>query len=104
MSGEEGLLTTQVCQYLGIKRSNLSHISSRQSLSMLTLSQQNRNQLRIQGLIKAVGIPPKFLPRDSVKALVKIVNTPEAWTINKAGLYLSIGSHSKTSPRASNDV
>ncbi len=64
---------------------------------MLTLSLHQRREIRDKNLINIKDTVSKFVPKDTIKELARIVNTPEAWAINKAGLYPSIGSHSKTS-------
>jgi hypothetical protein len=81
MGEEEGLLSTQVCDVLGITPQNFNQVVKRNNLMLSTLSLKPRSELVKNGLISKSDYSSRFVPKASVQALVKIVNTPEAWAV-----------------------
>ena len=84
MGEHEGLLTTQIASALGVTTQNIYHIIRRESLDSVTMSHTVLASLQDHRIInQRIGIynAPNFLPRPTIEALVKIVNTPEAWAL-----------------------
>ena len=75
----DGMLKPDVAELLGVSQPNLAQISKRHGLHFVTLSYETKTTLRNDNVIKAKGRAPSFIPQDVIDALVKIVNTDEAW-------------------------
>ena len=81
INGQDGMTLPEVEKCLGVSRQNIHQLIKIHDLIMSTIDLQNAQVLRLQGVIPIRGRAPNFLPRETVKALVKLVNTPEAWNI-----------------------
>lgn len=81
LNGQEGMMLPELAKVLGIGRDTLSYHCRRNNLSMTSVARQTQQHFRKIGIIPMEGRSPSFLPRETVEALVKLVGTPEAWSI-----------------------
>lgn len=81
INGREGMTLPEVERILGVSRQNVHQLVKTHGLILSTLDSQNAQVLRLKGIIPMRGRTPNFLPQETVKSLVKLINTPEAWAI-----------------------
>ena len=81
MDGGEYFLQTDAAVLLGLTATGLRSILDDNNLSSVRMADETIEFLRTRSVIAKTGRPPQLLPRDTMDALVKIVNTTEAWAI-----------------------
>lgn len=80
MGDAEGMFVPEVAKLLNVESVTIrSHISNH-NLCVDVFSGQILDSAKERGLVSKMVRSINLLPRDTVKALVKIVNTPEAWS------------------------
>ncbi len=83
LNGQEGMLLSEVARVLGVSRSTIQQTVRNRGLLMISPTNQQIRDLRHNNVVSMKARSSNFLPRATVEAIVKIVDTPEAWTINK---------------------
>lgn len=81
MGTDELFLQKDAAVLLGVDVSNIKHIIARNNLVSVTPSHEQKEYLAKTNVISKKDHQSKLLPRDTMDALVKIVNTTEAWAI-----------------------
>ncbi len=81
MDSEEGLLLTEVASVFGIKEATTWNHIKNHDLCSLMISRNKLKNLKEQGIINAKANRVAFLPKDTIRKLAKIINTPKAWEI-----------------------
>lgn len=81
MGTEELFLQKDAAVLLGVSVANVSQIATRNKLLILTMSEEQKEYLTKTNVIGKKDQRSKLVPRDTMDALVKIVNTTEAWAI-----------------------
>ncbi len=80
MGETEGMFVTDVAAMLGTTVGNVRQQISVNNLIVIICDDAQLSSAREQGTVPKNVVRLNILPRDTVKALVKIVNTPEAWS------------------------
>lgn len=80
-NGAEGMLTNQVAEILNISENAIQKHIRNYALSAGVMLPHIMRTLKDQNIIPIKSKQATFLPRETIKALVKIVGTPEAWAI-----------------------
>ncbi len=81
MGEEDGLTTPQLVDLFNTSQQNISKILSKYAIRSQPLVVSIRKNLLEQGVIPFRTTRVSFVPRDSIAALVKVINTPEAWAM-----------------------
>lgn len=81
LDGQEGMTLPELARVLGVERNTLAMHAKRHSLNMITVSDDVRQELKNQKVVQLNVARVNFLPRGTVEALVKLVNTPQAWAV-----------------------
>jgi hypothetical protein len=81
LNGQEGMLLPELARVLGVSTKNLHRINRQHGFEIVTPGYHVLSTLKKEKVISLNAARVNFLPRETVEALVKIVNTPEAWTI-----------------------
>lgn len=81
VDGQEGMLSTHLAELLNIANSTMREHIQRYAISAQALPAHSMRSLKDMDVIPIHARTAVFLPRDSVRALVKIINTDEAWLI-----------------------
>jgi hypothetical protein len=81
VEGQEGMLSTHLAELLNIANSTMREHIQRYAISAQALPAHSMRSLKDMDVIPIHARTAVFLPRDSVRALVKIINTDEAWLI-----------------------
>lgn len=83
INGQDGMFLSEIARLLNVDSSTIHHLIKSYSLSFMRITQETRTTLRNKKVIPITGRPSHFLPKETVEAVVKLVNTPEAWAINR---------------------
>ena len=75
---EEGLTTKQAAELLGVAPDSITQELNRHSLNRLTVSGSVLQDMKRLQIVGSRTKEANFLPRDTIRQLVKILNTPEA--------------------------
>lgn len=78
---QQGMLLPELAKVLGVTQSTLKDHCTRHRLLIASPDVDQISDMQQQGVISLKTRRVNFLPRETVEALVKLVNTPEAWTI-----------------------
>jgi hypothetical protein len=81
MGTDEMFLQKDAAVLLGVSAANIKQIVARNELLCVTMSYEQKEYLTKTNVISKKDHQSKLLPRDTMDALVKIVNTTEAWVI-----------------------
>lgn len=73
------MLVADVADTLSVGTRNIQQLVTQHGLVRREASHQNLADLRAAGVIPFKTSVVNLLPRETVEALVKIVNTPQAW-------------------------
>lgn len=82
IAGKQGITFPMLSGILGVDPPNITQIIKREGLNLLTLSYENRKELQVSNVIQIIGRPPKFVPKSTIRAVVKIV-----WTVRAQDIY-----------------
>lgn len=78
---QEGMLLPELARVLGVQSSSLLHSIRTHGLLVVSPTHYQRLQLQQEKIIHARTTRINFVPQETVEALVKIVSTPEAWSV-----------------------
>lgn len=81
LNGQEGMLTGDLANLLNVTGRNIRQLCADHNLNIGSVGSDVVIQLKKQNVIALNAARIKFLPRETVEALVKLVGTSEAWTI-----------------------
>lgn len=81
LDGQEGMTLPELAKVLAVEAVTLRGLVRNHNLSFVHITSESQKELRKQGVIPITGRSPNFLPRETVEALVKLVNTPQAWAV-----------------------
>jgi hypothetical protein len=81
MGEQEGMLLPELAKVLNVSASALHHSIKVHNLNIVSPTHDVRKTLKQEGVVALNAARVNFLPQSTVEALVKIVNTPEAWAV-----------------------
>jgi hypothetical protein len=81
LDGTEGMTLPALAEVLGVDIDSLRSHCDRHNLIKTAISSFNQKELRARGVIPMRGRSPHFLPKETIKELVRHVGTPEAKAI-----------------------
>lgn len=81
METEDFFTTGDAAKLLGVSSRNIRQLCSDHNLRLGTMTSDHQEFLAERKVIKAADYSTKLVPRETMDALVKIVNTPQAWSI-----------------------
>lgn len=81
MAGEEGLTTGQVSDLLGVSPVTIRRHAQEHGLSFVQISSEILPKLRQDNVISMKGRAPKWVPKETIRQLVKHVGTDKAQAI-----------------------
>lgn len=83
INGQDGVLLPELTKVLGVTSSTIYQLIKKYNLSFVSITKETKVTLRKEKVIPITGRLPHFLPKETVEILVKLINTPEAWAINR---------------------
>ncbi len=81
MGEEDGLTVSQIAELLNTSTRNITKHLDKHAICSEPIVPNIRKMLAKQGIIPIKTPKVLFLPRDSIVALVKVINTDEAWAM-----------------------
>jgi hypothetical protein len=75
------MLLPELAKVLGVEGQTLRMHTARHSLNIVTVSVDARRTLKKEGLIHLNSARVNFLPKETIRELVRLVGTPEARAI-----------------------
>ncbi|NRA63764.1 MAG: hypothetical protein HRU19_04735 [Pseudobacteriovorax sp.] len=81
MDGDEGLLSNEACQAFGISPSGLRSHMQRHEICSSLIETVKLKSLKKQGIVSNKTNQTTFIPKEGLRQLVKLINSPEAWSI-----------------------
>lgn len=78
INGEQGMVLPELAKVLGVKAVTLRGLVINHKLSFVGLMNETAQSLRKLGVISMQGRAPNFLPKATIRELVRLVGTPEA--------------------------
>jgi hypothetical protein len=81
MGADQGLLVNQAAEAFGIAPRTVQEHLKNHSLTCAEIPRESLKEMKLQGLVKANAPRAFFLPRETIRALAKVVNSNRAWEV-----------------------